>query len=83
MFLFRLTRQDDTDYLRTWELPGASHYDEYGVTTLLPQYQRDFPALSDIALDCRNSLNQIPQHYVVTIFPARLSSFDPGFPSSR
>lgn len=71
MFLFRLTRQDDTDYLRTWELPGASHYDEYGVTTLLPQYQRDFPALSDIALDCRNSLNQIPQHYVVN---AALSS---------
>ncbi|MEE2730056.1 MAG: alpha/beta hydrolase domain-containing protein [Pseudomonadota bacterium] len=65
MFLFRLVRQDDTDFLRSWELPGASHYDEYGVSTLLPQYQRDFPALSNIALDCRNDLNQVPQHYVV------------------
>ncbi|MBA56329.1 MAG: hypothetical protein CMK89_17915 [Pseudomonadales bacterium] len=73
MFLFRLVRQDDNEYLRTWELPGASHYDEYGVTTLLPQYQRDFPALSNIALDCRNSLNQIPQHYVVNAALSGLS----------
>lgn len=65
MFLFRLARQDDTDYLRTWELPGASHYDDYGVGNLLPQYQRDFPALSSITLVCRNSLNKVPQHYVV------------------
>lgn len=65
MFLFRLARQDDNEYLRTWELPGASHYDDYGVSNLLPQYQRDFPALSSIQLVCRNSLNKVPQHYVV------------------
>ena len=73
MFLFRLARQDDTDRLRTWELPGASHYDDYGVSTLLPQYQRDFPLLSNIELGCKNPLNQIPQHYVVNAALSSLS----------
>ncbi|MGC1508975.1 hypothetical protein FT643_04935 [Ketobacter sp. MCCC 1A13808] len=65
MFLFRLARQDDTEYLRTWEIPGASHYDDYGVSNLLPQYQRDWPQLGSIELVCKNSLNKVPQHYVV------------------
>ncbi|MCG8311656.1 MAG: hypothetical protein MI976_00430 [Pseudomonadales bacterium] len=73
MFNFVQVRQEDTDFLRTWELPGASHYDDYGVNFLLPQYQRDFPALSSIKLVCRNSLNKIPQHYVVNAALSSLS----------
>ncbi|HAU15658.1 MAG: hypothetical protein CMK83_17730 [Pseudomonadales bacterium] len=78
MFLFRLARQADTEYLRSWELPGASHYDAYGVGNLLPQYQRDFPALSTIQLVCRNSLNQIPQHYVVNAALSAMSQWITG-----
>lgn len=72
MFLFRLARQEDTGLLRTWEIPGASHYDDYGVSNLLPQYQRDFTAFSSIELVCQNSPSKIPQHYVVN---AALSHF--------
>lgn len=71
MFRYRISRQDDTELLRTWELAGASHYDDYGVNQLLPQYQRDFPQLGSVQLVCRNSLNKIPSHYVVN---AALSS---------
>lgn len=65
MFRYRVSRQDDTELLRTWELAGASHYDDYGVSQLLPQYQRDLPQLGSVQLICRNSLNKIPSHYVV------------------
>ena len=64
-FRYRLARQDNTELLRTWELAGASHYDDYGVSKLLPQYQRDLPQLGSIQLVCRNSLNKIPSHYIV------------------
>lgn len=75
MFLFRLARQDDTEFLRTWELAGASHYDDYGVGNLLPQYQRDLPQLASIELTCKNALNKIPQHYVVNAALASLSKW--------
>ena len=78
MFNFIQARQEDTDYLKTWELPGASHYDDYGVNFLLPQYQRDFPALSSIKLVCKNSLNKIPQHYVVNAALSSLSRWIVG-----
>ena len=75
MFLFRLARQDDTEFLRTWEVAGASHYDNYGVSFLLPQYQRDFPALGEISLNCRNSLNLVPQRYVVNAALSHMSNW--------
>jgi hypothetical protein len=75
-FLYRLARQDDTDHLRTWELAGASHYDAYGVANLLPQYERDVPKLgSNIQLDCKNNLNEIPEHYVVNAALSALSKW--------
>ncbi|MDY6920030.1 MAG: alpha/beta hydrolase domain-containing protein [Pseudomonadota bacterium] len=73
MFLFRLVRQEDNEYLRTWELPGASHYDDYGVSFLLPQYQRDIPIFSNVQLGCKNSLNKIPQHYAVNAALSHMS----------
>lgn len=65
MFQFRLARQADNESLRTWEIPGASHYDNYGVSKLLPQYQREFPALSELQVTCKNSTNLMPQRYLV------------------
>jgi len=65
LFAFALARQDDTDYLRSWEVAGSSHYDDYGVGYLLPQYQRDLPAIASIPLSCKNSYNKASFHYVV------------------
>lgn len=64
-FMFRLARQDDTDNLRTWEVAGASHYDDHGVSNLFPQYRRDWPQLASVELVCRNSPSKIPSYLIV------------------
>jgi hypothetical protein len=74
-FGFRNVRQDDTNLLRSWELAGASHYDEYGVAYLLPQYQTELPKLSNVSLNCKNSFDLIPERYVVNAALSVLSKW--------
>jgi hypothetical protein len=64
LFGFSVARQSDTNRLRTWETAGTSHYDAYGVDALEATAKRDLPQVADIAIGCKNPLNQLPMHYV-------------------
>jgi hypothetical protein len=66
LFRFSLSRQADTDSLRTWEVAGTSHYDEYGVDQLESQARRDLPLVANIPIGCKNPANQLPFHYVIS-----------------
>jgi hypothetical protein len=66
LFRFSLSRQADTDLLRTWEVAGTSHYDAYGVDQLESQARRDLPVVANIPIACKNPFNQLPFHYVIS-----------------
>ncbi|MCU1691914.1 MAG: hypothetical protein JWM64_1005 [Frankiales bacterium] len=60
---FAPARQPDTDRLRTWELTGTAHFDEYGLGFIRKSTAKDFPGLPSLLPECVLPVNDAPARY--------------------
>jgi hypothetical protein len=58
------SRQPDSNWLRTWEVAGASHADEYYMSHLAQLQERDFGSALTFQCD-RTPNSRIPFHYAL------------------
>jgi Alpha/beta hydrolase domain len=71
-FGYALARQDDTDRIRLWEVPGTAHADTYTLVTGMTDLGDD-PAIADVLITnapggfftCPVAVNSGPLHFVL------------------
>jgi hypothetical protein len=63
---FAAARQPETSKIRTWELAGTSHYDQYGIDAVVKTAANDFPQPEFPVLlpTCSRPLNSTHARYV-------------------
>ena len=82
---FAAARQPDTKKISTWELAGASHYDQHGIDFVLQSAAHDFPQPEFPVLvpACVLPLNSTHAHYAYDAAMRRLNRWAQGGPAPR
>jgi hypothetical protein len=75
---FGPARQSDNAHLRTWEVAGTSHVDQYFFNTSTPILVRDIPNANTSIFDCTQPYNDGQEHYVLDAAMSALTRWAAG-----
>ena len=75
---FGPARQPDNPRLRTWEIAGTSHVDQYFFNTSTPILERDIPNGNFSFFDCADPYNDGQEHYVLDAAMSALTRWADG-----